>query len=78
MIPNVYEAWVESKNSLLKWNHFFYNPDRIKSALASDGQRARFLGTGRTGIAHWWHGQNGQLPIKEISGTGMPYQAMGI
>ena len=44
----------------------------------SDGQRARFLGTGRMGIAHWWHGQNGQLPIKEISGTGMPYQAMGI
>ena len=49
-----------------------------KNLQSSDGQRARFLGTGRTGIAHWWHGQNGQLPIKEISGTGMPYQAMGI
>ena len=59
------------------WNDggFFYSKILLGS---SDGQRARFLGTGRMGIAHWWHGQNGQLPIKEISGTGMPYQAMGI
>ena len=47
------------------------------NVLSSDGQRAKFFGTGRCGHGVFGHGRARAMPLFKLFGTGTNHRAMG-